>query len=147
MHYNLSILLAVDAIETTGQLDLLPGIRSAQVDAESSILNALTFGLETPYSLFLPRLEEQSDESNLNNQNGLPRKITKSLVSVDPYPHHVVAAVKLLRRAIDRDIADEAITAEAFHSVLSILQKTLELLPSGSQSVQAARLGIVSGYP
>ncbi|KAI5361972.1 hypothetical protein Slin15195_G056210 [Septoria linicola] len=133
LHYNLSILLVIDAIEGTQRHDLLPPLTSAKTDAENSMINTLAFGLETMYSITLPCTTSLGGTSTRDD------RITVPLLAVEPYPHHVVAAVQLMLRAIQRDRAAEKIGSDTYANLASILHRVLRLLPDSSKSVQAAR--------
>lgn len=133
LHYNLSILLVVDATEGTQRHDLLPPLASAKTDAENSMINTLAFGLETMYSITLPSTDSLGGMSTRDD------RITVPLLAVEPYPHHVVAAVQLMLRAIQRDRAAEKIGSDTYANLASILHRVLRLLPDSSKSVQAAR--------
>ncbi|KIW13473.1 hypothetical protein PV08_08661 [Exophiala spinifera] len=136
LHYNLSILMLVDMIAATDRHDLLTRFSAKRIDAESAVLNSLMFGLTNRYTVQI-----QSDDvavtSRLSNTQ-IPT-FTASLVAIDPYAHHAVAAVKLMQKAIDRDFASGKISADAYRSLLSTLTQTLEQLPQGSKSVQIIR--------
>ncbi|EXK43981.1 hypothetical protein FOMG_02848 [Fusarium oxysporum f. sp. melonis 26406] len=133
LHYHLSILMLVDIIEATDRQDLLPDITDICIDAENTVMNTLAFGLHNTFTLKRPRDSIESD--------GFSRRqtvFTVPIVSIDPYPHHAVAGVQLLRKAIDRDFGIGKITEETYQSLLSTLERTLRHLPQSSKSVQAA---------
>lgn len=124
LHYNLAILMLVDAISATDRADLLSRISARRIDAESWVLNILMFGLTNKYTLQLPP-GDQTDEHDAV----APQSFTASLVAIHPYAHHVVAAVTLMRKAIDRDLAAEKIGVDTHRNLLSTLTQTLEELP------------------
>ncbi|PPJ55844.1 hypothetical protein CBER1_07439 [Cercospora berteroae] len=130
IHYHLSILLVVDAIEGTNRHDLLPRLLTAKTDAENAMINTLGFGLETNYSISL-----QTGPQPLPGAE----RITVPLQAVEAYPHHMVAAVQLMFRAIRRDLRAEKIGPDTYVNLASILQRVLKLLPDSSKSVQSAR--------
>lgn len=136
LHYNLSILMLVDMIAATDRHDLLTRFSAKRVDAESAVLNSLMFGLTNRYTVQI-----QSDDATVNSKlsNAQVPTFTSSLVAIDPYAHHAVAAVKLMQKAIDRDFAGGKISADAYRSLLSTLTQTLDQLPQGSKSVQIIR--------
>ncbi|KAI1615650.1 hypothetical protein EDD36DRAFT_193956 [Exophiala viscosa] len=124
LHYNLAILMLVDAIAATDRSDLLSRIAARRIDAESWVLNILMFGLTNKYTLQLP-----PDNMTDDNDGGAPQSFTASLVAIHPYAHHVVAAVTLMQKAIDRDLAAEKIGVDTHRNLLSTLSQTLEQLP------------------
>ncbi|RDW92646.1 hypothetical protein BP5796_02040 [Coleophoma crateriformis] len=95
-------------------------------------------GLESEYTIAAP-LEECSDPTDANSAaytTGKP--ITVSLVAIDPYPHHVVASVRLMAKAINRKYQAGNIKPEAYSYLSSTLGKALEQLPRRSKTVQSA---------
>ncbi|SMR49285.1 unnamed protein product [Zymoseptoria tritici ST99CH_1E4] len=133
LHYHLSVLLVTDAVETPQWQYLLPRLLPARTEAESSLLTALAFGLETTYAIAL------NDEVGQLGTNSSAERLTVPLLVIDPYPHHVLAAVELMRRAIDRDVAAGTLTADSHRSILSTLHRAVQSLPESSKSVQAAK--------
>ncbi|SPJ70531.1 uncharacterized protein FTOL_00259 [Fusarium torulosum] len=129
LHYHLSILMLVDIIEATDRPDLLPDIIDISIDAENTVMNTLAFGLHNNFTLKRP-----DDDSHSGNK----AVFTVPIVSIDPYPHHAVAGVQLLRKAIERDFGIGKITEETYQSLLETLERTLRHLPQSSKSVQAA---------
>ncbi|RGP60416.1 3-hydroxybutyryl- dehydrogenase [Fusarium longipes] len=127
LHYHLSILMLVDIIEATDRQDLLPDIADISTDAENTVMNTLAFGLHNTFTLKRPC-----------NDSGGKSVFTIPIVSIDPYPHHAVAGVQLLRKGIDRDFEAGKIMEETYQSLLSTLEQTLRHLPQSSKSVQAA---------
>lgn len=125
LHYHLSILMLIDIIEVSNRFDLLVDLADTNTDAENAVMNTLAFGLQNTFTLRLG--------------SGQAPSVTVPLVSIDPYPHHVVAGVQLIRKAIDRDFSVGKVTEVAYDSLLLTLEHTLSHLPQSSKSVQAAR--------
>jgi hypothetical protein len=140
LHYHLSILMFVDIIEATGRYDLLSNLQEATTDAESAVLNCFVFGQHNTFTLnFLP--SSSDDRSNASTTlNPSTGGLSVPLISIDPYPHHVVAGVQLLRKAIDRDLKTKRIAEDTHANLFSILERTISLLPQSSKSVKAATL-------
>lgn len=136
LHYHLSILLLIDVIEVTDRHDLLADIADVISDAEATVMNTLAYGLHTTIVLKsdLPGLD-----SDLGGTGGHDPTFTVPIVSIDPHPHHIVAGVQLMRKAIDRDFGSGKITDVTHQSLLSTLELTLTRLPQSSKSVQASR--------
>ena len=141
LHYHLSILMLVDMIEATDRQDLLADIADITIDAENTVMNTLAFGLHNTFTLKRSR-DPDSDDPHATGKI----IFTVPIVSIDPYPHHAVAGVQLLRKAVDRDFGTGKIPEETYHSLLSTLERTLRHLPQSSKSVQAAiaKFSIVS---
>ncbi|KFY70373.1 hypothetical protein V498_10360 [Pseudogymnoascus sp. VKM F-4517 (FW-2822)] len=65
--------------------------------------------------------------------------VTVPLLAIDPYPHHVVAAVRLLWLGTERDYETGKLDLGTLENLQSILLQTLDLLPQTSKSVQNAK--------
>lgn len=139
MHYHLCILMLVDIAEATDRQDLLMEFTPKRVDAESWVLNCLKFGIANKYTI----RRTTDDASEQLTSSSKPRAAaTVSLIALDPYAHHVVAAVKLMQQALDRDYASGKLNSDAHQDLLSTLKETLSCLPQGSKSVQIARASL-----
>lgn len=134
LHYHLSILMLVDVIEVTDRHDLLADIADISTDAENTVMNTLAFGLHNTFTLRRP----PDPDAGARETTTTTTTFTVPIVSIDPYPHHAVAGVQLLRKAIDRDFGAGKMPDETYQSLLSTLERTLKHLPQSSKSVQAA---------
>lgn len=132
--------MLVDVIEGADREDLLGELSHVRSDAETTVLNTLAFGLHTNLTLKRHPLLEGQD--CFHPQGG--STLTVTIISVDPYPHHIVAGVQLIHKAIERDLALGNIAKETFSDLLTTLKLTLEHLPQSSKSVQAARAKFLS---
>lgn len=131
LHLNLCILMVSDMLIATNRDDLLLLFSAKSINAESWVMNCLVFGLSNKYTLQLP--------AGFNGAASKSDTVTVPLVAIDPYAHHVVAAVKLMQQAIDRDLRAGKIGSDAYSDMLTTLMQTLEHLPQCSKSVQSAR--------
>ncbi|KAF7551446.1 hypothetical protein G7Z17_g5011 [Cylindrodendrum hubeiense] len=145
-HYHLSILMLLDIIEVADRHDLLADLEDSSAEAENTVMNALAFGLHNTMTL---RRVPLSNSGFLSHGVGVTNDatITVPLLSIDPYPHHVVAGVQLMRKAIDRDLANGKIAEGSYSSLFSTLERSLGLLPQSSKSVQAARAKFSPSIP
>lgn len=151
LHYHLSILMLVDIIEATDRYDLMRGLEDIKLEAESAVMDTLVFGLHNMYTVQLepqqapqqttsPEASDAKDSRGGSSSSAAPAaSISVPLTSIDPYPHHILAGVQLIRRAIERELASGKITDDSYASLQSTLERTLTLLPQSSKSVQAAR--------
>lgn len=132
LHYHLSILILADTIEAVDRDDLLVTFAQAISGAETAVMNTLVLGLQNTFKLGVEGIQQES---------GHPISATASfpIVSIDPYPHHVVASVQLMHKAIDRDAAAGKISEATYSNLISTLEQVLKRLPANSKSVQAAR--------
>lgn len=133
LHYNLAILMVTDIATATMREDLLSLFSAKRVDAETWVMNCLVFGLNNKYTLKIQNYLNPAEPGILPEQS---TSITVPLIAIDPYPHHVVAAVKLMQHAIDRDFAAEKISANAYSNLRSTLKQALSQLPQLSKSVR-----------
>ncbi|GAB0144489.1 hypothetical protein EsHS_00004963 [Epichloe bromicola] len=134
LHYHLSILMLVDIIEATERNDLLAALTETNADAENAVMNALVFGLHNDFIVVAPAAPSRGDVDDSTEAS-----FTVPIISIDPYPHHVVAGVQLIRKAIDRDLRVGKITDASHANLQTTLQAALSHLPQSSKSVQAAR--------
>ncbi|TVY25550.1 Isoflavone reductase-like protein [Lachnellula hyalina] len=139
LHYHLGILILADALEAANRLDLLSQLTETRLDAEQESFNVLRFGLESRYKIYAP-LEVSSIASDVNsNPYSTGQPITTSFIAIDPYPHHVVASVRLMKKAISRKYRQGNIKLEAYSHLSSTLLEALEQLPQSSKMAQCAR--------
>lgn len=129
-----------DIIEATERYDLMANVREINVEAENTVMNTLVFGLHNTYTVSMKPTAPVGEDS------GLPT-VTVPLTSIDPYPHHIVAGVQLVRKAIERDFGLGKIAEESHASLQSTLERTLSLLPQPSKSVQAAKTKLSEKAP
>ncbi|EXJ87228.1 hypothetical protein A1O3_04187 [Capronia epimyces CBS 606.96] len=65
--------------------------------------------------------------------------LSASFVAIDPFPHHVVAAVQLMHKVVSREYDQRRITLDTCQRLTSTLLQALEHAPQTSKSVDAAR--------
>lgn len=124
LHWHLGILILMDGIEASGRLDLISKPESIWTDSVHGAVNTLKFG----------------SANSISMTGGAPGEHTHcSFLSIDPYPHHVVAAAQLLSKAIVRDHEKGNIGDEAFRNLTDIIATAMDQLPNTSSSVQMAR--------
>ncbi|CAI6101441.1 unnamed protein product [Clonostachys chloroleuca] len=146
LHHHLSILMFVDFIDAANRYDLLASFAEESTDAETTVMNTLAFGLHNTYTLS-PLPDSTSNHPSPSVPSGNATAITVPLVSIDPYSHHVVAGVALMRKAIDRNYGVGKIAKEPYRNLLSTLERILSLLPQCSKSVQAVTTKFSSKAP
>lgn len=129
LHYHLSILLLVDILEASHYFTLLDEIQDAAGVAENAVMNTLEFGLRNTYTL----------QIDMDVTSSEPTTKAVPILAFDPYPHHVVACVRLISKAIERDLQAGKISQTAYRSVHGTLGEVLDHLPGTSKSVQAAK--------
>jgi hypothetical protein len=146
LHSHLSILMVLDTIEVADRYDLLADLKDASIEAENTVMIALAFGLHNTITL---RRSVVSPLPDLPGESGTTHSMTFTvpLIAIDPYPHHVVASVQLMRKAIDRDYRIKRITQDSYNSLNTTLESALKHLPQSSKSIQAAREKFSSAAP
>lgn len=117
----------IDAIETARRTDILDGLIITRSEAEGSTMNCLVFGLNNHF--IIPQRKGETEDTF----------VTVPLLAIDPYPHHVVAAVRLLWLGTERDYETGKLDLGTLENLQSILLQTLDLLPQTSKSVQNAK--------
>lgn len=130
LHYQIGILMLVDAVEAAERVDLLSQLTEMRLDAEREVVNALKFGLES--TLTITSKPGAAGDSPAQSA-------TVTFVQIDPYPHHMVAGVQLMNKVISREHKQGKIKVEAYRYLKSTLLRALEQLPQTSKSVQDAR--------
>ncbi len=143
LHYHLSILMLADMIDAANRPDLLLKLADSNTDAENVAMNTLDFGLHNNFTL-TPKSHICLGGTDTSGSDAPIPSVTVPIVSIDPYPHHAVAGVQLLHKAIDRDLASRKIGEESYRSLQSTLDRTLSSLPQSSKSVQAAKTTFAS---
>lgn len=135
MLYYLGVLILFDALEAANRSDLLEQLAETSLEAEHECFNVLKFGLESTYTL----VASQDDLTNASGSDFPPQSHTVSFVAIDPYPHHVVAAVRLMDKAFLRQYLQGTIKQEAYFRLFSTLREALDQLPQNSKTVQSAK--------
>jgi hypothetical protein len=138
LHYHLGILFLADTVEAADRLDLLSQLTEARLDAEQQSFNALKFGLHSKYPIYgyLEKSSHELDVDSISCFTGQPT--STSFVAIDPYPQHVVALVRLMKKDISRKFQQGNIKHEVYYYLSSTLLKALEQLPQSSRMVQSA---------
>ena len=152
--YYLGFLILIDALEAANRPDLLHGLAQMSLEAEHECFNVLNFGLESTYTIDpgLSQHQSQRDsatvgassvstgEAEAEAEAEFPTQpVTVSLVAIDPYPHHVVAAVRLMNKTFLRQYYDGTIKREAYLHLSSTLLKALDQLPQNTKAVYSAK--------
>jgi hypothetical protein len=117
----------IDAIETARRADILDQLIITRSEVEGSTMNCLMFGLSNHFTI--PQRKGETEDTF----------VTVPLVAIDPYPHHVVAAVRLLWLGMERDYETGKLDFGTLENLQSILLQTLDLLPQTSKSVRNAK--------
>ncbi|KAJ9605800.1 hypothetical protein H2200_009649 [Cladophialophora chaetospira] len=137
LHYYLGILILVDAMEAAERTDLLSQFLDTRLEAEHELFNMMKFGLESQY--IINATHRVAGATTQASNPTFEHTITASFITIDPYPHHVVAAAQLMHKVVSREYNQGKIKPEAYKYLNGTLLECLEQLPQTSKSVQAAR--------
>jgi hypothetical protein len=134
IHYHMGILILCELLVSAERASLVPGLAQMHGESVREVLNIVKFATSSSVSFkeFPPTTSSTS----------APIKLC--LLSVDPYPHHVVAS---LQSAVDYLVTctdGGSITNDKLQELGKRVIDALEMLPQCSQSLQAAKSEIVS---
>ena len=147
LHYYLGILILTDTLETANRPDLLSQLSNTWLEAERECFNVIKFGLESKYTIDESRADLHNACDGLFAGNSPARRsIAISFLAIDPYPHHVVASVRLMNKVFSRKYRHGAMKYEIYSYLSSILLKALKQLPQGSKTVRAAREDLQASF-
>lgn len=113
LRYYLGILVLADALGVAQHSDLLAQVADTTQEAEYECLNILKFGLENTYII---------------------DTLTVPLIAIDPFPEHVIDAVKLMDKMINRRCRGGHVKHETYTYLISILFEVVQQLPQSSRS-------------
>ncbi|CAG9990248.1 unnamed protein product [Clonostachys byssicola] len=136
LHYYLGILIIVDALDTAARVDLLEQYSDYGMSAERELFNTLKFGLENQYCISCP--EKELDVFQVSSEQ--TSTTTKaSLIAIDPYPHYILASVRLLDIAISHKRLRGDLSESAYANLRATLNSALQQLPQSSMEVSLAK--------
>ncbi|KAH8688706.1 hypothetical protein BGW36DRAFT_392055 [Talaromyces proteolyticus] len=147
LHYNLSILIMLDAVEIAGRMDLIEKTKVVKADAEGSLMNCLIFGLNNDFYVSRQGILQQQlhlQNSQEDDEHELNKRVP--LIVIDPYPHHVVAGVRILWKAVERNLENNTLDQSTAEHMHGIMLQALRLLPQASKSVRTARQQAEAAY-
>jgi hypothetical protein len=124
MHYHLGVLILNEQLEQQYALEVIPNMDQRQFQALYGLVKVFKLAISTPYTF------DKSVPMTLDS-----RQPKCCLISVDPYPHHVVNAVRLGCRSLLGYFKRGVIKLEPFYNMYNILLSALDFLP-GSSEVQ-----------
>ncbi|CAH0043607.1 unnamed protein product [Clonostachys solani] len=136
LHYYLGILIIVDALDTAARADLLEQYSDYGMNAERELFNTLKFGLENQYCI---SCSEREVDVFQGSSKPTSTKTKASLIAIDPYPHYILASVRLLDIAIGRKRLRGDLSESAYVNLRATLNSALQQLPQGSTEVALAK--------
>jgi hypothetical protein len=134
----------LDAVEIAGRMDLLEKLKVVKAEAEGSLFNCLIFGLNNHYLVTRESRPAREGRHCIQHAQDAERAVLHStrkvpLIAIDPYPHHVVAGVRILWKAVERDIENDWLDHGVAEHMQDTMLNALKLLPQASKSVRTAR--------
>ncbi|KAH8911240.1 hypothetical protein BR93DRAFT_324876 [Coniochaeta sp. PMI_546] len=120
LHYHMGLLLLCSLVSSIKRLDIVPDFESVRREAVHTIFSTVSFGLGCNVAF---------DKSGTH----------VSLISIDPYPHHVLASLQLASDVLLVYLERGEISHDAFESSCRIALDALDALPQSLSSVQRAK--------
>lgn len=107
------------------RMDIVPNFDAVRRESVHVIFSTISFGLSCQVALG-------------KSETRRSRKLY-SLISLDPYPHHIVASLQLAAKVLLIYLKRDEIAQDAFDSFCRIVFDALDELPQCLQSVQRVR--------
>lgn len=107
------------------RMDIVPNFDAVRRESVHVIFSTISFGLSCQVALG-------------KNETRRSRKLS-SLISLDPYPHHILASLQLAAEVLLIYLERDEIAQDAFDSFCRIAFDALDELPQNLQSVQRVR--------
>ncbi|EGR48438.1 uncharacterized protein TRIREDRAFT_107858 [Trichoderma reesei QM6a] len=125
LHYHMGLLLLCSIAVSIERLNLVPNFDTLRRESVHAIFSTLSFGLRCQVAL---------------NQDGTQRnRRLSSLISLDPYPHHILASLQLSADVLLVYLERDEIAQDSFDSSCHIVFEALDELPQSLQSVQRVK--------
>jgi hypothetical protein len=134
LHYHLGILIFFDVLDSFERKDLVPKGDSLQSNTVQEVLNVLVVGMQCKLSL------GSVFGSSLSADR---RQEMVSLLSIDPYPHHVATAMDFVAVYLQKTSGRSRVSSGALDTIRKTLMDAFDHLPQCSASLRAARTGVV----
>lgn len=125
MHYYMGLLLLCSLAVSMERTDMIPMFDAVRRDSVHAIFSTISFGL----SCKVPLSQDRTQHT---------RKLS-SLISLDPYPHHILASLQLATHVLLIYLKQDEITQDAFDNFCRIVFDALDELPQCLQSVQRVK--------
>ncbi|KAL7957648.1 hypothetical protein V8C34DRAFT_314657 [Trichoderma compactum] len=122
MHYYMGLLLLCSLAVSMERTDMVPMFDAVRRDSVHVIFSTISFGL----SCKVPLSQDGTQHT---------RKLS-SLISLDPYPHHILASLQLATHVLLIYLKRDEITQDAFDNFCRIVFDALDKLPQCLQYLQ-----------
>ncbi|KAK1249710.1 hypothetical protein MKX08_009713 [Trichoderma sp. CBMAI-0020] len=125
LHYHMGLLLLCSLTASINRMDIVPNFDAVRRESVHTIFSTISFGLSCRVAL-------GKDEAQRRHK-------LSSLISLDPYPHHILASLQLAAEVLLMYLKRDEIAQDAFDSFCRITFDALDELPEYLQSVQRVR--------
>ncbi|RFU77470.1 hypothetical protein TARUN_4773 [Trichoderma arundinaceum] len=126
LHYYMGLLLLCNLVSSIDRVDIVPNFESVRRESVHAIFSTISFGLSCQVSF-------NGGESQQRNGN------LCSLISSDPYPHHILASLQLAADVLLIYLERDEIAHDAFESCCRIVFDALDQMPQCLVSVQKVK--------
>lgn len=121
----MGLLLLCSIAVSIERQDLVPNFDTLRRESVHAIFSTISFGLRCQVSL---------------NQDGTQgNRRLSSLISLDPYPHHILASLQLAADVLRVYLERDEIAQDSFDNFCQIVFDALDELPQSLQSVQRVK--------
>ncbi|EXJ75711.1 uncharacterized protein A1O5_00218 [Cladophialophora psammophila CBS 110553] len=134
LHYHLGQLILYDTLDTLDRRDLFPNSDNSQLAAVQETVSIILQGIQCTVSL----------RNVFGPSSAALRDDTVTLLSVDPYPHHVATALSLVSDFLQKRSRGACTSSEALERIQNLATVALDQLPQCSASLQASRISIMA---
>ncbi|PTB73960.1 hypothetical protein M440DRAFT_1360984 [Trichoderma longibrachiatum ATCC 18648] len=125
LHYHMGLLLLCSIAVSIERQDLVSNFDTLRRESVHAIFSTISFGLRCQVAL---------------NQDGTQRnRRLSSLISLDPYPHHILASLQLCADVLLVYLERGEIAQDSFDGFSRIVFDALDELPQSLQSVQRVK--------
>ncbi|KIW30405.1 uncharacterized protein PV07_06150 [Cladophialophora immunda] len=134
LHYHLGLLMLYDILDTFDRRDLVTNPDNSQWAAVQETVNIILLGTQCKVSL-------QAVFGSISTPR---RDDMVSLLSVDPYPHHVATALSLVSDFLTKVTRKPYTSSRALAQIRKLATTAFDQLPQCSASLQASRASVTA---
>ncbi|KAH0836045.1 hypothetical protein FOPE_04191 [Fonsecaea pedrosoi] len=134
LHYHLGLLILYDTLNVFDRRDLISNLGISQWAAVQETINIISLGMQCKVSL----------QTVFGSTVGSRRNDMVCLLSIDPYPHHVATALRLVSDFLKKHSSSSEVcpSSEALTQIRHIATMAFDQLPQCSASLQSSRKSI-----
>ncbi|KIW84347.1 hypothetical protein Z517_03597 [Fonsecaea pedrosoi CBS 271.37] len=134
LHYHLGLLILYDTLNIFDRRDLISNLSILQRAAVQETINIISLGMQCKFSL----------QTVFGSMVGSRRNDMVCLLSIDPYPHHVATALRLVSDFLKKHSSSSEVcpSSEALTQIRHIATMAFDQLPQCSASLQSSRTSV-----